>query len=521
MKTKQMHGRWAARGKLLIAAATLTGMAVVGAGTASASPPGNSSSTGLPVTATLGGGSSGAGPNVECSWGFPDLNTAGGTETTQYSQAISANINTAADSLSYTDYTQANGAAGNTHAPAAPSGTPGNTGTAAYAFSYGLDTADGNPVLKSAPCALNATTGEAAQAQGSATSSGGVVTVTPGAGPLFAVSPNPGDSPAPVRIGLWSAVDIEPSVANVNQVSWNVYYPDGKEDTAVAGIPVPQSLCGGFGTGTANAALTSMFTTAGEYNEIGATAITNGTNGIVDKCIQGSKTLYDNAFTISKDEPSGTWYVETVAIYNGNTTDTWWSFTVLPELYLSLDFTSVAFTCTTVNAPCLLSGNDTWSAAGTSTAPAVTELGNEGEQIGLDFSTLTQTVTGSPQTITSFDGKVGYNPSTEGSSEPTFPAGTTYWLPDNTSTPVAAGSPGSGIVCPNDAAKLDLSLEPPASGSFASGSYTGTLTVSARADVNTTYGCPTDNNAPYLVTVGGVSQFQSLGLGDTAPLVRA
>jgi hypothetical protein len=516
-----MHGRWAARGKLLIAATTLAGMALAGVGTASATAA--SASPGpITVSATLGGGTGGTGPNIECAWGFPDLNASGGVETTQYSNAIAANINTAADSLSYTDYTQPNSTVGNTKAPTAPSHTPGNSSTStspAYDFGYGVDTTDGNPILSSAPCALG-TSGEASQAAGSATSTGGVVTVSGAPGPLFQVTPHIADSPAPVRIGLWAAVDIQNSVANVNQVSWNVFYPNGKEDTAVAGIPVPQTVCANYGVSGADPLLTSMFNAAIGYNEMTSAAVSDSTNGITTKCVQGVKTLYDNAFNISKDDPSGIWHVETVAAYNGATSTSWYSFKVLPVVYLALDFAAVTFTCTTVNQPCLITGNDTWNSSGTSTSPAVTELGNEGEQIGLNFSPLTQTgASGSPAQIVWFNGKVGYNPSTEGVTEPIFPYGATFWLPDDSNS----SAPGSGIVCPNDAAKLDLSLEPSSTGAgtFASGSYSGTLTVSAQADQNTTYGCPTDNGAPYVVTYGGSPMFQSLTFSDTAPLVRS
>jgi hypothetical protein len=517
---EQVHKWRARRVKLLVAATTLTGVALAGISSASASV----TTVGpLPVKATLGG-ADGTGPNIECAWGFPDLNTSGGTETTQYSDAIGANINTAADALSYTNYTQPESTVGNTATPTAPSHTPGNTSTSTspkYDFSYGVDTADGNPILTTAPCALSAS-GEATQAAGTATGTGASLSVTGEPGPLFQVSPHMGDSPAPVRIGLWAAVDIQNTAANVSQVSWNIFYPNKTEDTAVAGIPVSDTVCANFGTASADPVLTEMFDTAGPggYNEIASSAISDPTNGITTKCVQGTKTLYDNSFTLSKDDPWGTYLVETVATYNGATSTSWYSFTVLPVIYLALDFNSVSFTCPIVNAPCLLTGDDTW-APPSSTAPTVTELGNEGEQIGLDFSALTQQdVVGSPAQITWFDGKVGYSPSTEAVAEPIFPFGVTFWLPDDGNT--AVGSMGSGIVCPNDAAKLDLSLEPSSTGTgtFASGLYSGTLTVLARADVNPTYGCPTDNGAPYVVIYGGHPAFQNLGFSDTSPLVR-
>lgn len=521
MKTKQqMHRRRASRGNLLVTAATLCGMSLFAVGTASEAAASTGSQGPVPVSATIGGDSSGSGPNIECSWGFPDENASGGGETTQYSNAIGANINTAADTLGYTDYTQPSSTVGNTHAPTAPSGTPGNASTATsptYNFEYSVDSSD--VTLSTPPCAL-ATSGEATQPAGSATETSGTLTgVTPGAGPMFATTPNMGDSPAALRVGLWAAVDIENSEATSSQVSWNVFYPDLKEDTAVAGIPVNNSACANYGVSGANVQLTDMFNTAEGYNQVTSAAVGDPTNGMTTKCVQGTKTLYDNSFTISKDDPSGTWYVETVATYNGATSTMWYSFTVLPVIYLDLDFSSVTFSCTTVNQPCLLLGNDTWNTGGTSSNPAVTELGNEGERIGLNFSALDQTgVAGSPAQITWFDGKVGYNPSTEAVNEPIFPYGTTYWLPDDGNS----AAPGSGIVCPNDAAKLDMSLEPSwtGSGSFASGTYSGTLTVFAEADMNSTYGCPTDNGAPYVVDYMGSPQFQNLGFSDTAPLVR-
>ena len=497
---------------VLMAVVTLAGLTLYGAGAAAAQGPPQHSGN-VNIGATISG--SGIDPTVECSWALTDDNLAGGGETQQYSNALGANIGPSTSGLSYTNLTQpvqGNGWSGS--GPNAPSfgGSP-NSG---QSFQYGLDD-DPSLFPTPAPCDVN-------------TASPPAVTMSAGtqAAPTatdVSVLPNAFDNPAPRRVEFWAATD------GATSVTFNVFYPNGTEDAEVGGVEITN--CQTYGT--AGSQLTEMFSAAGPQptgaNELSASAITNvnGT-GIVDLCNEGQKDLWHQALTVSKDDPNGTYTVETIASnVTGGQSVSWFSFNVIPFFQLSIDFSSVNFTNNGANQY-EVSGDTTWSPP-SSTAPTVTNGGNSGEQIGVAFPKLSYTPAGgSPIYISEFNANLGYQPSDvlktpiSNIAAVASPSSGPATYIGNTGANTTASGPQ--LVCPNDTSKLDLSVEPPAgapSGTYSPSSGQG-LVVWAQSEVITgtgNMGCVTDNGAPYVVTTPGGPAYKSLTDKNQYPLVRS
>ena len=226
--------------RVLVAVATLASLTLYGAGAATAQGSPQHSGT-VNVGATISG--SGIDPTIECAWALTDDNLAGGGETQQYAEAVGANIGPSTPSLSYTNLTQpvqGNGWSGK--GPNAPSfgGSP-NSG---QSFQYGLDD-DPSLYPTPPPCDVNGNTPPAVTMAAGSQSAPTATDVS--------VLPNAFDNPAPRRVEFWAATD------GATSVTFNVFYPDGKEDAEVGGVETKN--CQTYGT--SGSLLTDMFTAAG------------------------------------------------------------------------------------------------------------------------------------------------------------------------------------------------------------------------------------------------------------------
>ena len=511
MKLMKPQGAWRKGASVLVATATMTGITITGVGMASA----QQTSGTVNVGATIGGTTDPtAAPTIECSWVLTDDNHAGGGETQQYSFAVSSDIGPSTSGLSYTNFTQPSQSLGapSSGSPNAPSygGSP-NSG---QSFVYGLD--DDPTSYPSTPncTSTNVATSLPTQAAGSKASP-----VSTG----VQVLPNAFDNPAPRRMEVWAAVD------NATAVDFNVFYPDGAEDTDLGGVQIGGTTTACNSYGNLGSLLTNMFAAAGPAptgaNEVSASAISNSTGtGIVNLCNDNEKSLWHQAFTISKDDPNGVYTVEVQAVNNAGASESWISFYVIPFFDLAIDFSSVTFKSSQTTPPTyFVSGDTTW-APPSSTFPTVTNGGNSGEEIGVDFSTLTYVPpTGSDYYISNFDANLGYNSGDVLALDVPAVAGTPALISNAQNASGAATAPATGaqLVCPNDTPKLDLSLEPPAADP--PGTYTGTMTVQAISDIVTgtgSGGCVTDNGAPYILT-GSTNTWKSLTDLDPNPIVRS
>jgi hypothetical protein len=323
-----------------------------------------------------------------------------------------------------------------------------------------------------------------------------------------------GGATSPRRLEVWAAVD------NATAVTFNVFYPDGAEDTILGGVQIgpSQNACSAYAT--SGSPLNDMFAQAGPSptgsNQVSGPAITNTKgSGIVDLCNDNEKSLWHQAFTLSKDDPNGTYTVEVIATNSAGNSLAWVSFYVIPVFDLAIDFSSVTFVSNNASPPSyFVSGSSAWGTAG---FPTVANGGNSGEEIGVTFGALTCTnCTGSPGTISDFDADLGYNANDTLNTDVSAFAGTTAWISNNTGL-----ATGAQVVCPNDTPKLDLSMEPPAG--VIAGKYAGTMVVNAESDVVTGTGkggCVTDNGAPYILT-GSTGTWKSLTDNDPSPIVRS
>ena len=371
---------------------------------------------------------------------------------------------------------------------------------------------DDNPTLYPAtpPCNVNSDSPPA-------------VTMAPGsqANPTatdVSVLPNAFDNPAPRRLELWAATN------GASSATFNVFYPNGSLDTEVGGVGVTN--CQSYNS--PGSLLANMFAAAGPLtasngtNQVSSAAITNSDGtGLVDLCNEGNQSLWHQAVTISNDDPNGTYTVETIAASSSDgQAVSWSSFYVIPFFDLEIDFNSLGFS-NNGHSQYVVNGTTTW-APPSSAQPTVTNGGNSGEQIGVAFSDLVYTPRhGNPVDISQFEANIGYNANNmlpkpigniAASNTPTYLGST------------GANSPAVGpqIVCPNDAAQLDLTADPP-SGAPA-GTYTGTMVVWAQSEVlsgSGNQGCVTDNGAPYVVSTSSGKAFKNLTDKDQWPLVRS
>ncbi|GEM_PF-2540832 len=529
---------WAKAGAVLVAMSTVTGLFLAQVGAAGAStPPSPLPNSGISVGAQISGSDS-PGPTIECAWILPDDNLAGGGETSQYSYAQGKDIGPYVP-VSYTNFTQVNGGAGYTGTgPNAPTYLGHADVTVPFAdgssqFVYGLDD---NP--SSYPTTVNCDAATTAGAEPTwTTASGGPGTQSSPVWTGIQVNPNAFDSPtnnyntsgtAPRRLEVWAAVD------NAAAVSFNVFYPNGKEDTALGGIQVGGSTqaCSTYNTNHSNI-LSNMFTEAGPVsgspvtqgtNQLSANAITNNAGtGILDRCNDNEKSLWFQAFTVSKDDPNGKYTVEVQAINTNGTSLAWLSFQVLPLFFLGVDFTSVTLTQEQGTSPPVYwaSGDSIWDPSNqTSTQePTVTNGGNSGMEVGVEFTPLVYNPpSGSPYYITNFDANLGYNANLVLPKDIQMTANTVGYISNNGSSPAT----GPQLVCPNDTPKLDLSAEPTVSD--APGLYTGSVSISGTSDVvmgSGEGGCLTDNGAPYILGSFGSGVPKSLTDGDVGSPTRS
>jgi len=482
-----MMNRWAGPGfkaKLAvsgIAASALVAMmsaapahAVVGPKSNGFNDPGNPTSVNIPETATVSGGT--ASPRIECGWALPDNNPVGGAET------------------SNTDTTAADYNGNNGSGPKAPS----TTGTNAFVYGANDDDPATTPTnaagAPATPCQLGYT---GQPNPGSATQSDGALH-------MVQVLPNADNTPAERRIELWSAVDDTQGISNLSSVYWDIKHPDGTLKYEIFGVP---SSCYGA-EGSAGAQ--PMFAEAVSTGQVSSTAVSDPTNGMIALCNEGVKTLWHQAFDVSKDQPNGSYLItETAVDKDGNVAQLTYSLDIISFFDLAVDFTSVSYGTVSANSASVIAG-DTNFLAGDG-RPTVTNRGNSGEQIGLAWGPMIGKTLG--KCINNFDAKFGtFGP---GGVNPASNASLLQAITGVATCP-AAGSPngspsaevdfngtGSQLLCPNDDGKLDLSIDPQLdTPPPPSDTYSGSLTVVAKSSVQAHNGCPTDNGSVYTPNSG-------------------
>ena len=436
----------------------------------------NPSSVSVPEQATVSGGTSDT--NIECAWALPDANPAGGAET-------SNSVTTA------TNYTGPNGTV-----------TPPST-SGANRFTYGTN--DDDPVTTPTNSSGTATTPCALGAPKTAPNPGAPVQAN-GDQHMIQVLPNAGDQPAQRRVELWAAVDDTQGASNISSVWWDVYHPDGNLKVELFGVQETNCF-GPYGTSTTS---DPMFQEAVNTGQLAASAVSDPNNGMIALCNEGTKELWHNAFTVSKDQPNGIYKVVAHAVdKSGNSTSLTYSIDVLPFYDLALDFNTVNYGLISATSESIVNGDVNWNPPA-DTRPSVTNLGNSGEQIGVSWGPMIGQYYG--KCINNFDAAFStYGP--DGLS-PALSSTLLQHLAGTATCPTtsAPGAPsatqwfngsGSQLLCPNDIGKLDLSIDPQKDTQVPpADTYKGSLTISARGSTPTSGSCPTDSGSSYVPNSG-------------------
>ena len=495
MDLRASHPGWRRGARSFVAAATLGGLAL-GAGISPASAltkPGPSPN--IPVSAQIT--SSSTGPNIECTWLVADNNRAGGAET--------SNTSTSAPDYTGTPYTSTPGAT----APTPPGGSTtvtdsyGNVLSTAINYSGttdGVNTATPPCALPEAPNSNLPNPGAPVEANNSSLG----VSITPNA--FDAANQNFSQKGnAPRRLELWAAVDDMNGVSYVSDVYWDVYRPDGTLLAEVfSAAPIEgSSAC----TSSANLnVLNPMFSQAISDGELTNAAVNDPNNGMLALCNEGTKSLWHNAFTLSKDDPNGTYQVVTHAIDTVGALSTQTvTFGVNPFIAFEQDFSAVNWGPMVPGTSKIVAGNTNFNPPSSST-PTITNGGNTGMQVGVQFfplvgATYGKTI-GTPDGTGNgyFDANFGYNASNLQTITPIAPAAGTPG-PGNWDQVQWFNATGAQLVCPNDTPKLDLSIHPQVG--IPVDTYSGTMVVWAQASSLSTFGgCPTDAGHAYTPVAG-------------------
>lgn len=528
MQLRTPRGMWLKTATVLVGACTAGALVLPGVASATPTPPPN------PVTIQVGAnisGQDGNNPVIECSWTVGDHNPNGGAETSQYNYPTNSvlNPNGANKTLSTQTPMYSTG-------PFAPSFN--NNSATGTNFSYAPDGTT-NTV---APCQMSTSSNpQATMNAGTAaapTSSGVAYTVNPFDSSTGNWVSDPG--PAPKRAELWTAADYATSV--VFDIFYPVAHATGVFNTTTEDTQLGAVQIGGLNAcadwNTSGSLLNSMFGAAGPSgdNEISSTAWENtSSNGIIDHCNENQKSLWHQAFTISKDDPSGLYTVEVRANSSTGTATSWFSFVVNPTIALATDFSSAQFASN--NGVYEISGDTVWTMPSSESgniacdpgapansgvacdAPTIINGGNAGMQVGLAYTPLVYTPStgGSPYLLDGkiFDANLGYNANYMMNSDILIDSGTT----PNSFGPVAwipVGANGAQLVCPNDDPKLDLSLSVPSGQT--PGTYMGNMEIVGQMDqVVGTGGCLTDNNLPYVIN----GSYKTVTDHDGVALTRA
>ncbi len=474
MQLKKPQGPWHKGASVLVAMATTAGLFLVGTGAASAT-----SAPTIPIQATITPNSTG--PNIECSWLVADNNLAGGAET--------SNTNPSAHDYTGQPYTSSPGAT----APTPPGGSTTVNGLST-AINYSGTTNSIN--TGGPPCALPAEPNNNLPNPGAPEQANNAnlgVDVVPN---LFdAANQNfSGAGDAQRRVELWAAVDDLNGVSYVSDVYWDIYRPDG---TLLAEVfsAAPIEGASACTMSTNLNVLTPMFAQAVADGELSSGAVNDLNNGILTLCNEGTKSLWHNAFTFSKDDPNGTYTIVTRAVDKvGAISNLAATFKVDAVIGFEQDFSTVNWGPMVPGTAKQVAGDTTFDPPNSS-SPTIINGGNSGMQVGVEFFPLTGMVygktIGTPGSTGNgfFDANFGYNSSYLQTLSPLAPS-VVYWFANS----------GAQLVCPNDTPKLDLSIHPQTG--IPADTYKGNMVVWFQSAPTQAGGCPTDEGHTYTPVAG-------------------
>jgi hypothetical protein len=281
------------------------------------------------------------------------------------------------------------------------------------------------------------------------------------------VRPNPEDLPEERRIELWMAVDHPNGISNIADTYWKVYHPDGSEKVQVHGAKVNKADCdpltGALGD---SATVGKMFEAAVHTGQMTAEAVDDTNKGILTKCLQEEKAVYQAEFNLSKHQPCGMYKIEATAVAVGGQTTKLINYLDVQCVYfMQIDFDAVDWGTITPGLKDIVSGDLIWDDPHAN-APTVKNVGNDGMGLSLHFTEMSGVSEG--KIIDQFDACFGKSPSTLECIDP-IPASSVASFSTNPDQ----------VLCSNEMGKLDLSLHPPAI--LPADIYTGNIDVMAFA----------------------------------------
>ena len=316
---------------------------------------------------------------------------------------------------------------------------------------------------------------------------GGTATQADGVTSMIQVRPNAYDSPEERRIENWAAVDHPNGISNISDVYWKIFHPDGSFKLQIHGVKVPVGECETLGsTGT----VTTMWGSAVATHQVSASAVNDINRGIVTKCKQQEKAIYHMDWPLSKHQMCGAYKVELHAVSNGTESVLTNYIDVLCTFYGNIDFSTANFGTITPGLTKVLSGDFLFQPP-TSTAPTVSNGGNSGLGVSVNFSTMVQQNTPGGKIIDQFDACFGRLRNRVGEDgnytlycvDPIFVPGSAVPLYST----LAPNDINNQRLCSDEVGKLDLSIHPPSS--LPAGQYAGTVDII----FSPLDGCPTLN----------------------------
>jgi hypothetical protein len=319
------------------------------------------------------------------------------------------------------------------------------------------DTGNGNSNGTQAPCASDSDTT-------------GALRMPAGVRHLAQVLPNTANSPEERIFQVWAAVGPGTAASGMDAVSWTAYRPDGSFHARVEGTLIPATgldLLGGPATPG------GMFEAAARTGQVAAGTV----DGLLARVERGETSLYAAYMTVLDGAPCGEYRVEiTASTGEGPSSTTDGYFDVVCSYFYDVDVRKV-FWGTIGSVGTKTVPGDTKFLVGLSPATTLLNTGGAGMAVGVKFGLMHQ--------VDQFG-----DPLPDGASIDTFTAaygiqaGSLDWIdPVHPDTDYWFGATNTGLLCPGQAARLDMSVV--GNGSVA-GLYGGVITILSRIS----FDCP-------------------------------
>jgi hypothetical protein len=289
----------------------------------------------------------------------------------------------------------------------------------------------------------------------------GTPTMANGATGMMTITANPGDLPELRRFQVWMAVDHPNGIGAISDVYWDIFHPDGTPKTQVHGIKVPLADCASLGSSTAAG---TMFEAAVHTGQLSAAAVDDINRGMVAKCHEQEKAIYYAEWTVSKEQPCGSYQVVAHAVSNATQAPTLTNyFNVVCFFSGQIDFAALDWGTISPGITDVVSGDLIWDIP-PDNAPTVRNVGNIGLEPAVRFQQMCSTTLPIPKCIDQFDVAFGRSPAVLQYIDPVF-----------ANTWVDFDDTRERVLCADELGKMDFSIHPPST--LPADAYEGTIDI--------------------------------------------